>query len=193
MHSGPATRAFGSRRHALRAVVILVVIAVAIGGLTSPAQQFLPDALRSLANAAGSWFVVIMVAVRLGRSPLVLSVILGIVGFLLLTISYGVVSELRGYPWSFVNIWTSVSVPAGIVVGVAVTWLDSQRKLLVGLGAAAPAVVLIAEGSYGLTVVIATTGPVVWILELVGAAVWITWVALHESGVVHLPGRPEGA
>ena len=176
MEIGAAARVFGAPGDACRAVVILIVTAVAIGALTSPAQQFLPAALRSLANAAGPWFVVILVAVRLGRSPLVLSIVLGIVGFLLLTISYGVVSELRGYPWSFVNVWTIVAVPAGIVVGVAAAWLGSRRTALVALGAAVPAVVLIAEGIYGLTVVLATTGPVVWILELVGAAVWMAWM-----------------
>ena len=157
--------------------MIVVLVTVVIGGLTSPAQQYLPDALRSLANAAGPWFIVVFVAVRLGRSPLVLSIVLGIAGFLLLNISYGVVSELRGFPYSVLNIWSIIAIPAGIVVGCAVTWLDSERKLVVALGAAAPAIVLLAEGIYGLTVVLATTGPVVWILELVGGVAWITWAS----------------
>ena len=168
--------AFGTWPHALRAAGIVVLVAVVIGGLTSPAQQYLPDALRSLANAAGPWFVVIFVSVRLGRSPVVLAIVLGVAGFLLLNVSYGVVSELRGFPYSVVNIWTIIAVPAGVVVGVATTWLDSKRKLLRALGAAAPAIVLLAEGIYGLTVILATTGPVVWILELVGAGAWMAWV-----------------
>jgi hypothetical protein len=162
---------------ALRAIAIVVVVSVIFGGLTSPAQQYLPDALRPLANAAGPWFVVVLVAVRLGRSPMVLAIILGIIGFLLLTISYGVVTELRGGPWAFGNIWMEVSIPAGVVVGVAATWLGSDRRALVALGASAPAVVLLAEGVYGLTVVLATTGPVVWILEIVGGLAWSAWVA----------------
>jgi hypothetical protein len=169
-------RAFGTWPSALRAIAIVVLVAIVIGGLTSPAQQYLPDALRSLANAAGPWFVVIFVAVRLGHSPMVLAMLLGIAGFVLLNASYGIVSTARGFPYSVVNVWTIVAIPAGVVVGVAATWLDSKRKLLVALGAAAPAVVLLVDGIYGLTVVLATTGPVVWILELVGAVAWMAWV-----------------
>jgi hypothetical protein len=169
------TRAFGTWPSALRATGLVVLVALVIGGLTSPAQQYLPDALRSLANAAGPWFVAVFVAVRLGRVPLVLSILIGIVGFLLLNVSYGVVSELRGFPYSALNIWSIVAIPAGVAVGIAVTWLDSKRKGLVALGAAVPAVVLVAEGVYGLTFLLDTTGPVVWILELVGAAAWITF------------------
>jgi Family of unknown function (DUF6518) len=174
------TRAFGTWPAVLRAVVIVVLAAVVIGGLTSPAQQYLPDALRSLANAAGPWFVVVFVAVRLGRSPLVLSILLGIAGFLLLNASYGVVSEIRGFPYSVLNVWSIVAVPAGVVVGCAVTWLDSKRKRLVVLGVAAPAIVLVVDGIYGLTVVLDTTGPVVWILELVGAVSWVGWMWVHR-------------
>ena len=153
-------------------------MSLVVGGLTPLAQQYLPDALRSLANAAGPWFVVVFIAVRLGRTPFPLAILLGIAGFVLLDASYGIVSELRGYPYSLVNRWTIIAVPAGVVVGVAVTWLESRRKALVALGAAAPAVVLVVEGIYGLTVVMATTGPVVWILELVGAVVWVAWVVV---------------
>lgn len=169
-------RAFGTGPRVVRAIAIVVLVAVVIGGLTSPAQQDLPDALRSLANAAGPWFVAILIAVRLGHSRMLLAVLLGIVGFVLLNASYGVVSTLRGFPYSALNIWTIVAIPAGVVAGVGASLLDSNRKVLVALGAVAPAVVLIAEGVYGLTVVLATTGPVVWILELVVAVGWIAWV-----------------
>jgi Family of unknown function (DUF6518) len=169
-------RAFGTWPLAIRALGIVVLTTVVVGGLTSPAQQYLPDAIRSLANAAGPWFVVVLIAVRLGRSPLVLAILLAIVGFVLLTASYGVVSEIRGFPWAFVNIWTIVAIPAGVAVGVATTWLRSKRKLLVAAGAAVPAVVLIAEGIYGLSAILSTTGPWVWILELVGAVTWLAWV-----------------
>lgn len=169
-------RLFGTRGGALRAVGIVLLVAVVVGGLTSPAQQYLPDALRPLANAAGPWFIAIFVAVRLGRSPLLLSILLGIAGFVLLNAAYGIVSELRGYPYSVVNKWTIIAIPAGIVVGCAVTLLESRRKPLVALGAAPLAIVLAAEGIYGLTIVLATTGPVVWVLELIAALAWIAWV-----------------
>jgi hypothetical protein len=180
MESAWPVRVFETRWQALRAVGIVVLAAVVVGGVTSPAQQYLPDALRSLANAAGPWFVVIFIAVRLARSPLVLSIVLGVVGFVLLNASYGVVSQLRGYPYSVINVWTIVALPAGVAVGIAATWLRSRRKTLVALGASVPAVVLVADGIYGLTAIVATTGPVVWILELVGAVAWTGWVVFRR-------------
>jgi hypothetical protein len=170
------TRALGTAPQVLRAVGILVIAAVAIGAITSPAQQFLPDAIRPLSNAAGPWFVVILIAVRLGRSPLVLGMVLGVTGFLLLTLSYGLVTVLRGSPWAFVNVWTIVAIPAGIVVGIAASWLGSPRRFFIALGAIIPAIVVLAEGVYGLVEIVGTTGPVVWIAEIVGALVWMAWV-----------------
>jgi hypothetical protein len=162
-----------------------VLVAVVIGGLISPAQQYLPDALRSLANAAGPWFVVVLVAVRLGKSRLVLSILLGIVGFVLLNASYGVVSELRGHPYSIANIWTIVAVPAGIAVGLSATWLASRRTRLIVAGAAIPALALIAEALYGLTQILSTTGPVVWILELAGGVAWMLWAIFWHRVPIH--------
>ncbi len=169
-------RVLGTWQTALRAAAIVVPVSVIVGGLTSPGQQYLPDALRSLANAAGPWFVVVLAAVYAGRPRPVTGIVLGIAGFLLLNVSYGVVSGLRGYAYSAGphNIWTILALPAGVIAGLAASWLRSPRVTLVALGAAAPAAVLLGEGMYGLTVILATTGPVVWILELVaGAAVLV--------------------
>jgi hypothetical protein len=166
----------------VRAVAIVVAVTVVIGGLTSPAQQYLPDSLRSLANAAGPWFMIVLAAVYAGRSRPVVAVMLGIAGFLLLNVSYGVVSELRGFPYSAgpQNVWSILAVPVGVVAGLAADWLRSSRALLVAVGAAAPAAVLLGEGMYGLTVNLATTGRVVWILELVGGVAVLVIASLRS-------------
>jgi hypothetical protein len=172
MESWPI-RTFGTWREVIRAVIIVVFVAALIGGATSPGQQYLPDAIRSLANAVGPWFVAILLAVYAGRSRVGLAIVLGVVGFVLLNVSYGVVSESRGFAYSagLSNIWTLLALPAGVIVGVAATWLRSNRVSLMAIGAATPAAVLLGEGMFGLTVILDTTGPVVWILELaVGAA-----------------------
>jgi hypothetical protein len=173
-------RTFGSWREATRAILIVVLATIVIGGLTSPAQQYLPDALRSLANAVGPWFVVVLVAVWAGRSRAGLSLALAIVGFVLLNVSYGIVSEWRGYAYSAgpTNIWTILAVPTGVVVGLAACWLRSSRPALAAIGAAAPAAILLGEGVYGLTAVLDTTGPVVWILEIVAGVAFVTWISL---------------
>jgi hypothetical protein len=173
-------RALGTWQTVVRAAAIVVAATVVIGGLTSPAQQYLPDALRSLANAAGPWFVTVLAAVYAGRSRPIVAVVLGIAGFLLLNISYGVVSELRGFAYSAGphNIWSILAFPVGVVAGLAASWLRSSRPMLVAMGAAAPAAVLLGEGMYGLTVNLATTGPVVWVLELVGGVALLVVVSL---------------
>ena len=173
-------RTFGTRHEVIRAVVIVVLVAAVIGGATSPGQQYLPDAIRSLANAVGPWFVAIQLAVYAGRSRLGLAMVLGVVGFVLLNVSYAVVSESRGFAYSagLGNIWTLLAVPAGVIVGVAATWLRSTRVTLMAFGAAAPAAVLLGEGMFGLTVILATTGPVVWILELAAGTAFLVVISL---------------
>jgi Family of unknown function (DUF6518) len=177
-----SVRTFGLWREAVRATIILALATIVIGGVTSPAQQYLPDALRSLANAVGPWFIVVLAAVYAGRSRPSLSIVLGIVGFVLLNVSYGVVSELRGHPYSAgpTNIWNILALPAGVVAGLAAVWLRSHRRGLIAVGAAAPAAVLLGEGVYGLTVILGTTGPVVWILELAGGIGLIAWISIRR-------------
>ena len=63
-------------------------------------------------------------------------------------------------------------------MGVAATWLRSTRVTLMAFGAAAPAAVLLGEGMFGLTVILATTGPVVWILELTAGTAFLVVFSL---------------
>jgi hypothetical protein len=170
------------------AVAVVLVATVVIGGLTSPGQKYLPDALRPLANAVGPWFITVLVAVRAGRSRVALSVVLAILGFVLLNVSYGIVSQWRGYAYSAgpTNIWNILAVPAGVVAGLAAAWLRSPRALLVAIGAAAPAGILIGEGVYGLTAVLDTTGPVVWILEIICAVAFVTWMCVRRLRTARL-------
>jgi Family of unknown function (DUF6518) len=173
-------RVLGTWQTVIRGAAIVVAVTVVIGGLTSPAQQYLPDALRSLANAAGPWFVAVLAAVYVGRPRPVTGIVLGVAGFLLLNVSYAVVSGLRGYAYSAGphNIWTILALPAGVIVGLAASWIRSPRPTRVAMSAAAAAAVLLGEGTYGLTVILATTGPVVWILELVAGAGFLVLVSI---------------
>ena len=170
----------GTWQIVVRAAAIVLLVSVIVGGLTSPGQQYLPDALRSLANSAAPWFVTVLAAVYAGRCRPVVAIILGIAGFLLFNVSYGIVSELRGFAYSAGphNIWSILAFPVGLIAGLAASWLRSARVTLVAIGASAPAAVLLGEGMYGLTVILATTGPVVWILELAGAATFLVAISL---------------
>jgi hypothetical protein len=174
MHEAPADRepwhrwAFGAPGDAVRATLIVLVTAAVTGGLTSVGQRYLPDELRSLANASGTWFAVVVGALVVARPRPVLAIILGALGLMVMNEAYGVVSRGRGfyYGGGLSSMWNQIALFVGPVAGIAATWLRSPRPVLIALGASAPAAVLIGEGLFGLTVVNDTTSPVFWTIEL---------------------------
>ena len=161
-------QAFGAPGDALRAALVVLVTAAVTGGLTSFGQQYLPDELRSLANASGTWFAVVVGELVVARPRPVLAIILGVLGLIVMNEAYGVVSRWRGFTYGggLSSMWNQIALLVGPVAGIAATWLRSPRPVLVALGAAAPAAILIGEGLFGLTVVSDTTSPVFWTIEL---------------------------
>jgi hypothetical protein len=175
-----ARDAFGSPREAIRASLIVLVTAAVWGGLTSFGQQYLPEDLRSLANAAGPWFAVVMASIMVARPRLGLAMILGALGLIVMNEAYGAVSRWRGsfYGSGLGSIWNLIALVVGPMAGIAATWLRSTRPVLVALGASAPAAVLIGEGLYGLTVVSDTTSPVFWSLEIAAGIALVVLAAI---------------
>jgi hypothetical protein len=161
-------RAFGTPRDGIRATLIVLVTAAVWGGLTSFGQQYLPEELRSLANAAGPWFAVVMASIVVARPRIGLAIILGGLGLIVMNEAYGAVSRWRGffYGSGLGSIWNVIALLVGPMAGIAATWVRSSRPVLVALGASAPAAVCIGEGLFGLTVVSDTTSPVFWSLEI---------------------------
>lgn len=160
--------AFGTPSQTTRAVLIVLVTAAVWGGLTSVGQGYLPEDLRSFANAAGPWFVVVMGAIVVARPRPALAVVLGILGFVVMNQAYGVVSSWRDYAYGggFSSIWNLIALVAGPAAGIAATWLRTSRPVPIALGTAAACAVLVGEGLYGLTVIGDTTSPVFWAIEL---------------------------
>lgn len=148
---------------------IVAVAALVLGGLTSPAQGLLPEALSSFANSAGGWTLLTFAIVWAVRTPLWLSAVLGMVGFVLLVEGYRLVSEWRGYDYGepFTGIFTIIGIVTGPIVGAAAALVRHPTPLWRGIGIAPVAAVLIGEGIYGLTVVADTTSPVYWVVQLV--------------------------
>lgn len=179
-------RAFGAPGDALRAALIVLVTAAVTGGLTSFGQQYLPGELRSLANASGTWFVVVVGALVVARPSPVLAIILGILGLIVMNEAYGVVSRWRGfyYGGGVSSIWNQIAALVGPVAGIAATWLRSPRPVLVALGASAPAAVLIGEGLFGLTVVTDTTSPVFWSIEVAAGIAIVVVTAVRRLRTV---------
>lgn len=165
--------------------VAVVAASLLLGGLTSWAQGFLPDALASFANSPSGWTVLTVLLVAAVRPSLPMGAVLGVASFVSLVLGYTVASELRGLTYSPV-LWGVVGLLAGPFVGAAAAALVGRRALLAGLGAGALAGVLVADGIYGLTVVDETTSPVYWTACLVLGAVLVvvTGIRLRERRAV---------
>jgi hypothetical protein len=167
---------------ALLSTVIVALVAITAGALTPFGQQCLPEWLSSLANSSGSWTMIGLLAVYLSRARGVLAALLGIAALILLNETYAAVSTARGYPYAggLASEWTFVAGVAGPIVGLAASWLRSQRPVLVALAVAAPSAVLVGEGVYGLVLLADSTSPVYWWLQIMGGVVFVTVVAVRE-------------
>ena len=147
-------------------IAAVVLLSVLLGGLTSWAQGFLPDELRSFANSASGWTVITALLVFWSRARGGQAAALGAVSFVLLVLGYAVASQLRGF-WYDPLYFSAVGIVVGPFVGVAASWLRSTG-VRAALGAALLAGIGIGESIYGLTVVRESTSPVYW--SLIGAA-----------------------
>ena len=183
---GSVPWALGPPRQAVRDALLVLGTAAVWGGLTSLGQQYLPDQVRSLANAAGPWFVVAMGSIVVARPRPVLAIVLGILSLAIMNEAYGIVSRLRDYPYSggLSSIWNLVALIAGPVAGIAATWLRSSNPMLIALGAAAGVAVLTGEGLYGLVVIGDTTSPVFWSIEIAAGLCLASVAALRLRNIV---------
>lgn len=174
-------------RSGLLAFLIVLLGALLIGGLTSIAQQYLPDWLRSLSNSAGGWTMFSFLLVWLSRARPLLGAFLGIVAFQALNEGYGVVSLWRGFFYSepFASNWTLIGLAAGPILGVAAALTRHGNPFWRALGVTPLSAVLLGEGFYGLQFIADTTSPVYWTLEIVLAVVFIAIAIL--SARLRLP------
>lgn len=145
---------------------IALVLSFLLGGLTSYAQGFLPDAFASFANSASGWTVLTAALVYWSRARTGPAAVLGAASFVLLVLGYMVASQVRGLVYDPL-LFSVVGVVAGPFVGVTASWLRATG-LRAAFGGALLAGIGVGEGVYGLTVVGDTTSPVYW--TLIGVA-----------------------
>lgn len=169
-------------RTALLALALVVGGGLLIGGITSPLQGLLPDALSSFANSAGAWTACTFVLVLLSRARPPFGAVLGAAGFLALVEGYRLVSTWRGIDFGapFSGIWTIVALIAGPVVGAAAAFVGGRDPRWAALATSPVAAVLVGEGVYGLTVIAATTSPVYWGVQIAGGAVLVVIVLVRR-------------
>ncbi|PPF54119.1 hypothetical protein C5B94_08740 [Clavibacter michiganensis] len=183
--STPDPRSRETWRTALRAAAIVLVASLVVGGLTSPAQGFLPDPVRPFANSAGGWSMLAFLTVWASGARPPLGALLGAVSFVAMVEAYGVVSLWRGYfladPLS--SMWIPVGLVAGPVIGLAAALVRHAGRGWVVVGVAVLSLVLAAEGTYGLLLLQGTTGAAYWILEIVLAAAFLGAAVLRGRRV----------
>jgi hypothetical protein len=146
-------------------LVGVVAASAVLGGVTSYAQTFLPDALRSFANSASGWTLLTVLVVLACRARTAPSAFLGGASFVALVLGYQMVSGLRGYPTSE-TLFLIIGIIVGPFVGVAASWLR-REGWRAALGCAALSGIAVGEAIYGLALLSDTTGWVYW--TLVGA------------------------
>ncbi|MFI8526586.1 DUF6518 family protein [Promicromonospora sukumoe] len=162
---------------------IVVVLSFLLGGLTSYAQGFLPDAFASFANSASGWTVLTALLVYWSRVRTAPAAVLGAVSFVLLVLGYTVAADLRGFYYDPL-LFSVVGVVAGPFVGVAAAWLRADG-VRAALGTALLAGIGVGEAVYGLTIIRETTSPVYWtVIGVAGLALLAGVLVRRVRGVL---------
>ncbi len=153
--------------------VTMALSGALLAGVLTSFGQAVP-ALSSVANSAGPWFLVavalcIGAGVRAGRFALPLAMALGVVLLELMHVGYWATTNLRGYPdfLSLTNPWVLLGIPAGLLAGAVAVFVRSRDARWRAGAFGVTAAILIGEGVRALLQVVATTGPVTWVVEIV--------------------------
>lgn len=160
--------------------LVAAAAALVLGGLTSFAQGFLPDAVQPLANSVSGWTLLTVLVLWWLPTRAWVTSVLGAACFVLLTVAYALVSTARGSYYSPV-LWAAVGVVAGAFVGLAVAWARRRgvpRTAALGLGFLTG--ILLGDGISGFVRVRDTTGWFYWVAVAAGAVAWVGFSAVRR-------------
>lgn len=179
--------------------VTMALSGALLAGVLTSFGQAVP-ALSSVANSAGPWFLVavalcIGAGARAGRFALPLAMALGVVLLELMHVGYWAATNLRGYPdfLSLTNPWVLLGIPAGLLAGAVAVFVRSRDARWRAGAFGVTAAILIGEGVRALLQVVATTGPVTWVVEIVvGVLLLAVGVGTARSSVGRVVGLGTG-
>lgn len=179
--------------------VTMALSGALLAGVLTSFGQAVP-ALSSVANSAGPWFLVAVAlcvgaGVRAGRFALPLAMALGVVLLELMHVGYWATTNLRGYPdfLSLTNPWVLLGIPAGLLAGAVAVFVRSRDARWRAGAFGVTAAILIGEGVRALLQVVATTGPVTWVVEIVvGVLLLAVGVGTARSSVGRVVGLGTG-
>ena len=173
------------RLRPLLAVAAVAVASYVLGGLTSPAQKYLPEQISSFANSSSGWTMLTFLLIWLSRLRPLWAAFGGALSFVVMVDGYRIVSEWRGYVYGapFQDFFTFVGIVIGPVIGASAALVRYGSPTWKALAIVPLTSVLIGEGIYGLTVVGDTTSPVYWSLIIVaGIAATVIHLVTQHSG-----------
>jgi hypothetical protein len=126
-----------------------VIVALAIGALTSFGQAHLDGALNALVNSASAWLVAPF-AVGAAMASLRSAACVGLLVCVAQLAGYELTAELRGFPVdaSLTFFWAVCAVVGGPLFGAGGQLLRRGPARVRGLGGALPASAFLAEGSW---------------------------------------------
>lgn len=157
---------------------VTVLIAITAGALTAQGQSALPDALRSVANSAGSWSLLAF-ALALRAPDAVRATAAASVALVGLLAGYIMLDEARGFPAShrLILFWLIASIIAGPALGLGAHLLRRGTPVQAVFATGVLCGVLLGEGIYGLTVIADTTSGIYWTLEITIAVLVFVFAA----------------
>ncbi|GAB3208629.1 hypothetical protein GCM10027294_19870 [Marinactinospora endophytica] len=159
----------------IAALALTVVGGVAIGVLTSFGQGWLPSALNSLANSAGSWSVAALLLALLAPRRWA-AVVAGVLALAAMMAGYDLASVLRGFSVSagVTLFWVTAAVVVGPFLGLTAHALRF-RTAFAPYGVGLLSGVLVGEGAYGLLYILATTSGVYWAGSIAAGSALLAW------------------
>jgi hypothetical protein len=151
------------------AFAIAVVGGLAVGVLTSIGQTLLPDVIQSLANGAAPWSAAAfaLAAAGAGRDA-GRGAALAAIALLAMLAGYDLSTLARGFAvnGSTTLFWIAAALTVGPILGIASVWIRGPDRRKAAVGVAALASILVGEAAYGLAILVSTTAPVYWALQL---------------------------
>jgi hypothetical protein len=164
-HPSAATRGRGLSGPALAGLVL--ILGLALGGLTAYGQSVLPYHLAPLANSTGPWVLVAFGLALLARRRSGAALV-GLLTLALLLAGYVLTDWARGYPSSraLIAFWGLACVLVGPVLGVAANSLRHGSRSAAALSAGLLSGVVVGEGVYGLRSIADSTSAPYWWAEI---------------------------
>ncbi|WP_141363772.1 DUF6518 family protein [Glutamicibacter uratoxydans] len=160
------------RFYSAGAFLFVMLSALVLGGLTSPAQQYLPEFMNSFANSCSGWVLLVSLVIWFSRLRPLPASAAGAAAFVLMVEGYRIVSQWRGFYYGepFQDRFTVIGVAVGPIIGLSIALLRYGTRAWRTLAVIPVSTVLLGEGIYGLTVISETTSPIFWWLMIAAAA-----------------------